>query len=71
VLWSHSQARRAATSTWESVDRELTDNAIWIPTVDTRDVEITSPPLRNYEFNPVWGFLADQAWLAPQHPSRP
>jgi peptide/nickel transport system substrate-binding protein len=48
---------------WAVVDRELTDNAVWAPTVNLRDVEITSPRLHNYEFNPVWGFLADQSWL--------
>jgi len=34
-----------------------------VTTVDTREVEITSARLHNYEYNPVWGFLADQAWI--------
>jgi hypothetical protein len=37
--------------------------AIWVPTVTARDVELTSRRLRNYQYNPVWGFLADQSWL--------
>ncbi len=52
-----------ARATWDTVDRQLTNNAVWLPTVTFRQVELTSPRLRNYEYNPVWGFLADQAWL--------
>ena len=48
---------------WESVDRQLTDNAVWVPTVTPREVDLTSNRLHNYEYNPVWGFLADQSWL--------
>jgi YVTN family beta-propeller protein len=52
-----------ARSDWEAVDRKLTDNAVWVPTVTYRDLELTSHRLLNYEYNPVWGFLADQSWL--------
>ena len=52
-----------ATALWESVDRQLTDDAVWVPTVTLRDVELTSRRLRNYQYNPVWGFLADQSWV--------
>ena len=48
---------------WEAIDRQLTDAAEWVPTVASREVELTSDRLRNYEYNPVWGFLADQAWV--------
>ena len=27
-----------------------------------REVDFVSKRLRNYEFNPVWGFLTDQSW---------
>jgi YVTN family beta-propeller protein len=53
----------AADDLWERVDRQLTNDAEWVTTVDSREVEITSARLHNYEYNPVWGFLADQAWL--------
>jgi peptide/nickel transport system substrate-binding protein len=53
----------AAGALWERVDRQLTNNAEWVTTVDTREVELTSSHLHSYEYNPVWGFLADQAWL--------
>lgn len=49
-------------SLWQAIDRQLTNAAVWIPTVASREVERTSNRLQNYEYNPVWGFLADQAW---------
>jgi hypothetical protein len=48
---------------WESVDRRLTDAAVWAPTVTFRNVELTSSRIHNYVYNPVWGFLPDQSWL--------
>ncbi len=48
---------------WQAVDRRLTNAAAWVPTVASREVELTSKRLHNYEYNPVWGFLADQAWV--------
>lgn len=53
----------ARTSLWTAIDHQLTDNAAWVPTVNERGVEFVSKRLRNYEYNPVWGFLADQSWL--------
>jgi hypothetical protein len=32
-----------------------------VATVDLNEVDIISSALRNYEFNPVNGFVADQA----------
>lgn len=54
-------ARSAAA--WAAIDRRLTDAAAWVPTVSLRDVELTSRRLGNLQYNPVWGFLADQSWV--------
>ena len=54
---------RSADATWTDVDHRLTDQAVWAPTIDLRAVELVSSRLHNYQFNPVWGFLADQVWL--------
>jgi hypothetical protein len=43
--------------------RLLADQAVRMPTVNERDVDFISKRLHNYEYNPVWGFLADQSWL--------
>ena len=58
-----TQSPMRAADAWTSIDRYLTNQAIWAPTVDLRAVELVSPRVRNYQFNPVWGFLADQVWL--------
>jgi len=41
----------------------IADAAVWVPYATERDVDLVSRRVRNYEFNPVWGFLPDQAWL--------
>jgi YVTN family beta-propeller protein len=48
---------------WALVDRQLTDAAVWVPTVTLRQIDLTSQRLGNYEYNPVWGFLVDQSWV--------
>jgi YVTN family beta-propeller protein len=48
---------------WASIDRQLTDDAVWVPTVTLREIDFTSRRLGNYQYNPVWGFLADQSWV--------
>jgi peptide/nickel transport system substrate-binding protein len=52
-----------AAALWRRIDQQITDDAYWVPTVDPRAIELVSTRLRNYEFSPVWGFIADQAWL--------
>ena len=58
---SSSPTRRAANAAWTSIDRTLTNQADWVPTVNLRVVDLVSKRLGNYQFNPVWGFLADQS----------
>ena len=55
------QSPAQAAAMWAKVDHELTDQAEWVTTVDLNEVDIISTGLRNYEFNPVNGFIADQA----------
>src|SRR5581483_9151639 len=57
-----SNARKAGIL-WASIDGQLTDTAAWVPTVTPRENEVTSSRVHNYQYNPVWGFLADQSWL--------
>ena len=53
-----------AAAAWAKVDREITDNAYWVPTVTLRYQEVVSKRLHGYQFHPAWGFLADQAWVS-------
>jgi hypothetical protein len=55
------QSPAQAAAMWAEVDHQLTDQAEWVATVDLDEVDIISSALRNYEFNPVNGFVADQA----------
>jgi YVTN family beta-propeller protein len=52
-----------AANLWATIDRQLTNNAVWVPTVTASELDLTSGRLHNYEYNPVWGFLADESWL--------
>jgi len=54
---------RESRALWASIDRQLTDDAVWVPTVTLREIDLTSRRLGNYQYNPVWGFLADQSWV--------
>ena len=52
---------REAQRIWASLDRYVTEQAGWLPMISEGGVEIVSDRLRNYQFNPYWGFIADQA----------
>jgi len=50
----------AAAALWAQLDRELTDLAIWLPTVTSNETDLISQRIGNYLYNPVWGALIDQ-----------
>jgi peptide/nickel transport system substrate-binding protein len=56
-------APATASALWTSIDRAITDQAFWVPTVTPRVVDLVSKRIGNYQFNPVWGFLSDQSWV--------
>jgi peptide/nickel transport system substrate-binding protein len=49
---------------WSQADRLITNEAYWVPTITLNEVDFVSSRLHNYVYHPVWGFLADQAWVA-------
>jgi YVTN family beta-propeller protein len=57
-----TDARRAAAD-WADVDRKAVDAGGWVPLVTPREVDFVSSRVHNYQFNPLWGLLADQVWL--------
>ena len=57
-----SDPRRAGAA-WAAVDRRITDQALWVPTVNVYAAELVSSRLRNYQYHPVWGFIASAAWV--------
>ncbi len=52
---------REAQAIWASLDRYVTEQAGWMPMISEGGVEIVSDRLGNYQFNPYWGFIVDQA----------
>jgi YVTN family beta-propeller protein len=57
-----SDGRRAAAA-WAAVDLRITDRALWVATVNIKPPQLVSSRVRNYQFHPVWDFIADQAWV--------
>jgi peptide/nickel transport system substrate-binding protein len=55
---------RAAAAMWARIDRRLVDLAAWAPMVNELGLAFVSERLRNYQFHPYWGLIADQLWLA-------
>ena len=48
---------------WAGIDHALADQAAWLPLVNASGVDLVSRRVGNYQFHPVWGFIADQVWL--------
>ena len=55
--------RPRAARLWAEIDHELVDRAYWVPTVNVGIAELVSGRLGNYQYHPVWGFMAAQAWV--------
>ena len=52
-----------AATLWAAINRQLVDQAAWVPTVNVQFVEFVSKRVRNYQFSPVGGFIPTQVWL--------
>jgi len=50
----------AANVAWARLDREITNLALWVPTVTPNEIDLISRRVHNYEYNPLWGALIDQ-----------
>ena len=48
---------------WAEADRMIVERAYWVPTVISHPAALVSKRLRNYQYNPTWDFVADQAWV--------
>lgn len=59
---------RTAEAIWAAIDRRLVDQAASVPMVNELGLDFVSARVRNYQFHPYWGLIADQLWLAK--PSR-
>jgi peptide/nickel transport system substrate-binding protein len=53
----------AATALWQQVEQSLLAQAPVVPTYNRRNIDFVSRRVGNYQYNPQWGFLLDQAWV--------
>jgi len=48
---------------WERIDRQMTDQAPWVPLLNDRRTDFLARRVGNYQHHPQWGMLVDQLWL--------
>jgi peptide/nickel transport system substrate-binding protein len=48
---------------WTQIEHELVDRAPWAPVGTSREPNLVSKRVGNYEYNPEWRVLVDQLWL--------
>jgi ABC-type transport system substrate-binding protein len=53
----------AAGELWGRIDRELVDQAPWVPLYNGRVLTALSTRVGNYRYHPFWNVLLDQLWV--------
>jgi ABC-type transport system substrate-binding protein len=53
----------AASGLWANIDRDLTDQAPWVPYANGVALDVVSNRVGNYQLNPQLGTLLDQLWV--------
>ena len=54
----------AARGLWERVDRQIVDEAPWVPLVNPHTVDILAKHVGNYQYSPNGsGMMWDQLWV--------
>jgi peptide/nickel transport system substrate-binding protein len=53
----------AAAARWARIDREIADQAPWVPIYNPRSLVLLSARIGNYQFDPYWSLLIDQLWV--------
>ncbi len=48
---------------WAALDRSIVDQAPMVPLFALEEIDMVSPRVRNYQFNPQWGVLTNQIWV--------
>jgi YVTN family beta-propeller protein len=48
---------------WARIDREIVDQAPWVPIYNPRSLVMLSARVGNYQFNPYLSLLIDQLWV--------
>jgi YVTN family beta-propeller protein len=53
----------AAAPLWAKIERELVDQAPWVPLYNPQDVDFVSKRVGNFQYNPASAILLDQLWV--------
>ena len=53
----------AANELWSRIDRELVDQAPWVPLYNERALTALSNRVGNYRYHPFWNVVLDQLWV--------
>jgi YVTN family beta-propeller protein len=52
-----------ANRVWAKIDRAIVDKAVFVPLLTFKEIDVVSPRVGNYQYNPQWGVLSDQIWV--------
>ena len=48
---------------WAAIDRDIVDQAPWVPLYNPRVLTVLATSVGNYQFHPYWDLLLDQLWV--------
>ena len=63
ALMLQASAPDAAGALWARIDREITDQAPWVPIYNPLSTVLLAPRVGNYQFDPNYQLLIDQLWV--------
>ena len=63
ALTVQARGLAAAEPSWAAIDRELVNQAPWVPLYTWRDLTVLATRTGNYQFHPQWNLLIDQLWV--------
>ena len=60
---SRTRPARPPTTLWAQIDRDLTDRAPWLFLYNTKQADLVSSRVGNFQYNLQYGILLDQLWV--------
>ncbi len=61
--WPEGVECRVHMGLWAKIDRDITNQAPWVPYANGVVLEVKSPRVGDYQYNPQLGTLLDQLWV--------
>src|SRR5262249_40316397 len=63
AIAAQARSPNAAASLWAEIDREIANQAPWVPLIYELQPVVLSARVGNYQFHPLWELLLDQLWV--------